>query len=51
VLLAAFSKSLTFDDRDGLDARTLNRFRHFDPNGTEFLVKPGRVNHSLIGMR
>jgi hypothetical protein len=23
-----------------------NRFRHFDPNGTEFLVKPGRGSHS-----
>jgi hypothetical protein len=24
-----------------------DRLRHFDPIGTELLVKPGRVNHSL----
>jgi hypothetical protein len=49
VLLASFSKSHIFLDLDGFKSPDReNRLRHFDPNGTEFLVKPGRVNHSPV---
>jgi hypothetical protein len=45
VLLATFQIHSHLPKPYGIP--TKNRLRHFDPIGTEFVVKPGRVNHSL----